>query len=429
MYRADAVLRQQSAEPATPLADDHPTLGYYALLFLIFIIFIAPQALIPALEPLHLAKVAAGFAVVAYGLRAVSGVRTFAILNAEVKLLCALVACVLLSFIYSRWPGGSVEFFLDQYSKTLIVFFLVANVLTSMVLVRKFVWLIVICSAFNGIVGFVNYKNGVLMGDNANRIMGGYSGITSNPNDLALSLNLALPFMYYLYRTSGSTTQRGFAVGAALLSLIVIIVTFSRGGFLTLCALLLWAAYAKWHARGKLVMGVNLVLVAVLILAIVLIAPAGYSDRVLSIFDASKDETGSREARWEMMEGSVRTMLHSPWGIGFHMNNLGLREAGLGWSGVHNVYLEIGTELGFLGLGLFLALQRQLFKAMREVREKIERADVNVLAGAIQASMWAFAVAAMFHPVAYHYYFYILAGLAIALRELALNDGPLSRRS
>ena len=32
--------------------------------------------------------------------------------------------------------------------------------------------------------------------------------------------------------------------------------------------------------------------------------------------------------------------------------------------------------------------------------------------------------AAMFHPVSYHFYFYILAGLAVAVRELAHGSQP-----
>jgi hypothetical protein len=34
---------------------------------------------------------------------------------------------------------------------------------------------------------------------------------------------------------------------------------------------------------------------------------------------------------------------------------------------------------------------------------------------AVEASLVAFAVSGMFHPSAYHFYFYIIAGLAVAL--------------
>jgi hypothetical protein len=37
---------------------------------------------------------------------------------------------------------------------------------------------------------------------------------------------------------------------------------------------------------------------------------------------------------------------------------------------------------------------------------------------AVEVSLAAFAVAGMFHPVGYHFYFYIIAGLAVALGTL-----------
>jgi len=42
--------------------------------------------------------------------------------------------------------------------------------------------------------------------------------------------------------------------------------------------------------------------------------------------------------------------------------------------------------------------------------------DLFLLAEGIQVSLAVFAVAALFHPVAYHFYFYYMAGLALAAR-------------
>ena len=43
--------------------------------------------------------------------------------------------------------------------------------------------------------------------------------------------------------------------------------------------------------------------------------------------------------------------------------------------------------------------------------------DLFCLAEGVQVSLIAFAVAGMFHPVAYHFYFYYMGGLALAIRE------------
>ena len=402
------------------LQEEKSSAGYKGLLFLIFVIFIAPQAFIPALEPLHLAKVGAILAGLAYGFGLLSGKSPHPGLGYEDKLLLALVAVVLISIPFSRWPGGSVAFLMDQYSKTLVVFFLIANLLTSLKLTERFLWLLVLCSGFNAVMGVYHYKTGMFFDNTTNRVMGSYSSLTGNPNDLALSLNLAIPFMWYFVASSREKLKRRIGIFAIVVAIAAIIVTFSRGGFVTLMGLALWMFYLRSRQQGLVVMGMNLIAILAGILLLMAIAPSGYGDRVFSIFDSSKDETGSGTVRWNLMVGSATAMIQHPFGIGFHMNNLSLQEAGLGWAGVHNVYLEIGSELGFLGLILFVLLQVKLIGAMRGIRNSLHSEEHLVkLSTAIEASMIAFAVAAMFHPVAYHFYFYILAGLAIATKRLA----------
>ena len=48
--------------------------------------------------------------------------------------------------------------------------------------------------------------------------------------------------------------------------------------------------------------------------------------------------------------------------------------------------------------------------------------DTAVAAGSVQVTLVAFAVAAFFHPVAYQFYFFLAAGLALAVQN-ALRDG------
>jgi len=226
------------------------SLAFKGLLFLTFIIYIAPQAIFPALEPLHLGKVSACVAMVGYGLYVATGHR-LTVMFPEVKLLLWLVAFAALSIPISKWPGGSFQFFIDQFSKSVIVFFLVANLLTSNTRFRQFFWALAIFSAFNAVVGIKGYLSGTF-GENGgfDRIPGAYGAITSNANDLALSLNLAIPFVWYLFITSKSRFTQLLTGGILVVSLACIVVTFSRAGFVTLVGLLLWFAYTRIKQVG-----------------------------------------------------------------------------------------------------------------------------------------------------------------------------------
>jgi hypothetical protein len=67
---------------------------------------------------------------------------------------------------------------------------------------------------------------------------------------------------------------------------------------------------------------------------------------------------------------------------------------------------------------LLLALLSTSFLNARRVRRQAARTglrDIEALAQGVSISLAAFAVAAFFHPIAYQFYFFCLAGLAVAL--------------
>jgi hypothetical protein len=152
-----------------------------------------------------------------------------------------------------------------------------------------------------------------------------------------------------------------------------------------------------------------------------MLAPAGYTDRIASSADFEKDKTGSADVRWRTMKDGVRQTFEHPLGVGLGMNILQNKEEGKGWNGVHNVYLQISTELGIVPAILFIVLLWKLIRGMRRLRSLPESTGgkLALLAEATEGSLVAFAVAAMFHPVAYYFYFYIIAGIAVAVKDRA----------
>jgi O-antigen ligase len=93
------------------------------------------------------------------------------------------------------------------------------------------------------------------------------------------------------------------------------------------------------------------------------------------------------------------------------------------WRRVHNVYLQYGVDLGLPGMLLFIGLHVMCYGAARTAERRGRRdpalADLVPLAVAVKVSLIAFAVEAMFHPIAYSFYFFSVGGLAVALRGAA----------
>ena len=93
------------------------------------------------------------------------------------------------------------------------------------------------------------------------------------------------------------------------------------------------------------------------------------------------------------------------------------------WRRVHNAYLQYGVDLGLPGLLLFAWLHLTCYRTARTV-ERRAAADpslheLRLLAAGVTVSLVAFGVAAMFHPIAYQFYFFTIAGLAVALKNTA----------
>ncbi len=78
-----------------------------------------------------------------------------------------------------------------------------------------------------------------------------------------------------------------------------------------------------------------------------------------------------------------------------------------------------------MGFVLFIAMVLVSLRTARRIERLPEGAvpgDLKLLAGGVRISLAGFAVAAFFHPIGYDFYFFYLAGMAVALKATAVRQ-------
>lgn len=402
-------------------------LAFRALVAFTAILLLSPQAWFPVLGQLRIAFLAAAVAIGAHLLDRIVRRDSAPPFNAEIGVAVLLVAWAVMTLPVSYWAGGSVEVLTSQYIKAVLFFWLVGTLATTERRLRTIAWTLTLCAIPLAATGVANYVSGEVLSTGVpglTRIYGymGGSGLAANPNDLALMLNLIVPIAAAMMIGTRRWWLRAVAALALVLSVAGVIVTFSRAGFLTLAAtgVMLLAVLLRRHSAGGAA-----VLIAIALAAPILV-PDGYMDRLSTITDIKTDETGSAQGRWQDIFVAADIVATNPIvgaGIGNDMLALNEHRGVDTYRSVHNAYLQYAVDLGLPGLLLFAWLHIMCFRNARRIEQLARREpafrSLGPLAAGVQVSLAAFFVAAMFHPIAYQFYFFTIAGLAVALKNTA----------
>jgi probable O-glycosylation ligase (exosortase A-associated) len=397
-------------------------MAFVAIVIFTFILLLSPQSWFPVLGKMRIAFLAAGLAAAVLLWDRWTRREKLLELTPEVILALALLGWASLTLPLSYWPGGSLGLLTNMYIKSLAAFWLLANIVTTTRRLRFLTTILGLCTAPLALSAFRHFAGGAYLDaghPGVRRIMGYQAGLTSNPNDLALMLNLILPLIIANFLTARRPGMRVFWLVLIAFDVVGVVLTFSRGGFLGLATI--GVVYFVKLVRRPEDRAWAFAVLAVAILSLPLL-PATYMNRLATITNIESDVTGSAQERWRDQMAALRFVMDHPvTGAGIGMDILALNQMrGEQWKSVHNVYFQYAVDLGIPGVTLFLLLQWRVFRAVRTAqRDSAEQPalrDAHYLAGGLQVSLIVFAIAALFHPVAYHFYFYYIAALALAAR-------------
>jgi O-antigen ligase len=408
-------------------------LSYWGVFAFSALLFFRPQDTLPQLEPLHLPEIAALTALIAMVVRRANLGLLPIPAPWAVAPLAAFAATMLATVPFSIWPSGALSTFTDLFLKVVLVFMLLAHSLSSPRLLRRFTWLIVVAMGYIAARGWYDYVSGsnLLQGE---RLQGAVPGLMGNPNDLAMNMVTFLPFAAFAALTPGRTLARLFAAGVTVLMLGTILFAKSRGGFLALAVTGLLIVIQAGRLRPGL---------AIVILASALVAtpilPQSFWTRVSSIVNPEDDDTGSRGARVTLLQDGWNAFLEHPFtGVGAgQFQNYNPPDRQELWRETHNVELQVLSELGLIGFGVFVWLlvrsTNTLFRTWNALRPRRRKGGAGLadrgfapherewMRSHIAACIAAFAgwlVCAQFGSIGYHWTLYYVLALSVAAHEI-----------
>lgn len=260
-------------------------------------------------------------------------------------------------------------------------------------------------------------------------------GLTGTPDLLAMNMLATLPFAAVAAWRAPSPTRRIAWLGAFLLMMVAMFMTYSRATMVALAAMSLVVVIKVGLRRAS-----PLLLAGALALLIVLAAWPSMRARVVSIIpfggDKVEAETGQLEAaawRWRSYSVGLEMMRdHAlrPAGLDQQPKLWRIYAPELVWEGtewttpLHNTYMLAVVELGIWGGALYLVILVTTWRTLRAARRLLlaaGRAEPAGYALAAEIALVAIFVANQFYPLIEFRYVWFFVALAAVLHRLALT--------
>jgi probable O-glycosylation ligase (exosortase A-associated) len=322
------------------------------------------------------------------------GKRRFARWDVRTSLMAALAFLVTLSYAFAEHHNEYTNQYFVEFLKIVLVALFTTAQVDSRERLRLLLWTIALS------LGFFGVKNGVLgILAGGRPILRGPGGMLEDNNDFALALVMNVPLLWYLGRLDGRRWVARATMAAALLSIVTIVLTHSRGAFLALTATSLWMA---WRSGQLVRAGAGLAAAAG---AFLLLAPESVLERLASIGDAKEASANARLTAWAT---AMRMVGDNPLlGVGLRNFQPRYKEYSVvplppdGTTYVaHNSYLQIWAESGSLAFVVYLVLLASVFfacgRVLRAARARPDLAWAGDYARMMEATTVGFLVGAFF---------------------------------
>lgn len=281
------------------------------------------------------------------------------------------------SLLFSGLVSMDLMASLRGFQRTVLVaallFFVISQNFTTWTQLKRLGWVLAFSGGMAVVAGFFNYFQGIT-------VDGGMTAFHLHRNGFAVVLGYLVPFLIASIVVARTRSAKLFAGGFFLLSLAAMLLTVSRGGWISLLTSLgIWGifllrGYARWVLRGAAV-------IVVVMLGTVWAFPRAILPRAAALQQDVSTITGRIPDLWVPIFEAVKDRPLLGWGPSkalmeriypAYYEKAFNKPPLLPFRGTHSFYLSILFYGGFVGLATYLifvsiVLMRLLKKLMKTV--------------------------------------------------------------
>lgn len=397
-----------------------PIVGLYLLLF---ISYVRPQDYYPAfaaIRPALILLIVISISFIVYQNRKKNWVNA-----PQNRAILGLLICILLSGVkaidYASWSAA-----LEEFTRITLAYFMIINLVDTPKKLKTFYLIFILVNLIVCIRFYYAYKFGTVT-IHGSKPGGSSHGFLANADDLGIGMAFALGFVIVPILYTKNLFTKGLACISSGLFLLAVLGTRSRGASIGVITSVVTTMITQIRIRKFKLKGFGIGALIILVMFTGFLYKYRYTLKGFAHSSSEKEDSGriGREATW----GAAIKMIKSNPILGVGRGNYiaywkSHYPAGVyGYQVQHNIILQVTSELGIIGLILFLWFSLHGLKDIRLFRkfhpELLERNNqINMIFAIYIVCLVTFFVNGMFITVAFYWHIYMLVAMLVAAKSI-----------
>lgn len=358
--------------------------------------------------------------------------KKFSIGGIGVLLFLFIIQCFISTMAQDTIDGSKVFYYFTEHLKVALLFLFIVLIIRSKPEIIALIWCFILSvSSYAAMEG-----TKFLLSLGSHEIIG-RAGVIVDRNDLAVAINMCIPLIFFLIFVTDNRKIKLGLLALAMLNIVAVVGTYSRGGFVGLCII----GIAAWlGSRHKILLALMVILAAPIAYQF---TPESWRERQSTVSTATTED-GSFIGRlwaWKISSliasndpltgGGYRAVTdpvlwgyHAPFTPLFGPVETPPIPPDLIPKAAHNIYFQVLGDHGYTGLLLFLwILAKAFFDNLRNIKKAsaLDELWLAKLCSALNIGIIGYVITGLNVSLAYFDLSYAFLALVVVISNYLKN--------